>query len=123
MRRSIGEERMSLDNLAELAADKDERNKWVGVFIGVLAVLLAICNVGGANATKDATHANIAASDAWAFFQAKNIRRTATTLAANELELMLAAQPGMSDEVKKRFEDKIKDYRAEAQRFTTDPTK
>src|SRR5439155_7893189 len=103
---------MALDEAAELAAEKDQRNKWVGVFIGVLAVLLAICNVGGANATKDATHANIAASDTWAFFQAKNMRRTATTLAANELELLLAAQPGMPDAVKKRFEDQIKDYRA-----------
>ena len=113
---------MSLDEVAEgAAADKDARNKGVGVFIGVLAVLLAICNVGGANATKDATHSNIAVSDTWAFYQAKNIRRTATTLAANELELMLAAQPGMPDDVKKKFEDKIKDYRAEVQRLTTDP--
>jgi hypothetical protein len=106
-----------------MASQKDERNKWVGVFIGVLAVLLAICNVGGANATKDATHANIAASDTWAFFQAKNIRRNSTTLAVNELELLLAAQPGMPDEVKKKFEDRIKDYRSEIQRLSTDPTK
>jgi hypothetical protein len=115
---------MSLDEIAEqLAGDKDERNKWIGVFIGVLAVLLAICNVGGANATKDATHANIAASDTWAFFQAKNIRRTATTLAANELELLLAAQPGMPDDAKKKFEERINAYRADAQRLTTDPIK
>ena len=59
---------------------KDERNKWVGVYIGVLAVLLAICNVGGANATKDATHSNIAAANTWAFFQAKNIRRNSLGL-------------------------------------------
>jgi hypothetical protein len=114
---------MSLEELAEKSVDKDERNKWVGVFIGVLAVLLAICNVGGANATKDATHANIAASDTWAFFQAKNIRRNNTTLAANELELMLAAQPGMPDDAKQKFETKIREYRAEAQRLTTDPNK
>jgi uncharacterized protein DUF4337 len=114
---------MSLEEVAERAADKDARNKWVGVFIGLLAVLLAICNVGGANATKDATHANIAASDTWSFFQAKNIRRNSTTLAANELELLLAAQPGMPDEVRKKFEDKINDYRAETQRFTTDAAK
>ena len=114
---------MSLEEAAERAADKDARNKWVGVYIGILAVLLAICNVGGANATKDATHANIAASDTWAFFQAKNIRRNATTLAANELELLLAAQSGMPDDAKKKFEDKIRDYRAEAQRLTTDPAK
>jgi hypothetical protein len=114
---------MSEDEASKRAeAEKDARNKWVGVFIGVLAVLLAICNVGGANATKDATHSNIAVSDTWAFYQAKNIRRTATMLAASELELMLAAQPGMPDEVRKKFEDKIKDYRAEVQRLTSDPT-
>ena len=82
---------MSLEEAAERAADKDARNKWVGVFIGVLAVLLAICNVGGANATKDATHANIAASDMWSFYQAKNIRRTATLLAVAALACMLPA--------------------------------
>jgi hypothetical protein len=115
---------MALDEVIErLSEDKEQRNKWIGVFIGVLAVLLAICNVGGANATKDATHANIAASDTWAFYQAKNIRRNSTNLAVNELELLLAAQPGMPEEAKKRFEDKIKEYRAEAQRLTSDPAK
>jgi hypothetical protein len=102
---------------------KDDRSRWVGVYIGVLAVLLAICNVGGANATKDATHSNIAAANTWAFFQAKNIRRNAIGLAADDLELMLAAQPAMPDDVKKRFEEKIKAYRAQYQAFTTDPAK
>src|SRR5215472_11077051 len=115
---------MSLDEVREqLSGEKDTYNKWVGVYIGVLAVLLAICNVGGSNATKDAIEMNIGASDTWAFFQAKNIRRTSTALAANELELMLAAQPGVPDEVKRRFEDKIAEYRTEAQRLTTDPSK
>jgi hypothetical protein len=35
---------MSIDDAIErLRTDKDELNKWVGVYIGVLAVLLAIC--------------------------------------------------------------------------------
>jgi len=115
---------MSLDEVTEqLSSHKDGYNKWVGVYIGVLAVLLAICNVGGSNATKDAIQSNIGASDTWAFFQAKNIRRNSTTLAANELELMLAAQPTIPEEVKRRFEEKIKEYRTEAQRLTSDPAK
>jgi len=114
---------MSLEVTDELSSRKDSRTKWVGVYIGALAVLLAICNVGGANATKDAIQTNIGASDTWAFFQAKNIRRHSTTLAANELELMLAAQPGVPDEVKRRFEEKIEEYRNEAQRLTADPIK
>ena len=95
----------------------------MGVYIGVLAVLLAICNVGGANATKEATHANIAAANTWAFFQAKNIRRNSIGLAADDLELMLAAQPAMPAEVKRRFDEKIKSYRAQYQALTTDPAK
>jgi uncharacterized protein DUF4337 len=115
---------MSLDDVIErLGSDKETYNKWIGVYIGVLAVLLAICNVGGANATKDATHANIAASDSWAFFQAKNIRRNAVALAADELELMLAAQPAMPDDAKRKFEDKIKALRAQYQTLTSDPQK
>jgi hypothetical protein len=102
---------------------KDDRSKWVGVYIGVLAVLLAICNVGGANATKDATHSNIAAANTWAFFQAKNIRRNSIGIAADDLELMLASQPAMPEEARKKFEDKIRSYRAQYQSLTTDPVK
>jgi hypothetical protein len=109
------------DVLDRLKSDKDELNKWVGVYIGVLAVLLAICGVGGANAAKDATRANIEASNTWAFYQAKTIRRTSYTLAADELELMLASEPGMAGPTRKAVEDKIKSHRAEADRLKKDP--
>jgi hypothetical protein len=113
---------MSMEEVIDrLKADKEEMNKWVGVYIGVLAVLLAICNVGGANAAKDATRANIEAANTWAFYQAKNIRRTSFVLAADELELMLAAEPGIAGPAKKAVEDKLKSYRAEADRLKRDP--
>jgi len=115
---------MSLDDAIErLGTGKETYNRWVGVYIGVLAVLLAICNVGGANATKDATHSNIAAANTWAFFQAKNIRRNSIGLAADDLELMLAAMPAMPEEAKRKFEDKIKAYREQYRSLTTDPQK
>src|SRR5258705_11060840 len=115
---------MALDDVVEqLSSDKEERNKWIGVYIGVLAMLLAICGVGGGNATKDATRANIEASNTWAFFQAKNMRRNAIQLAANQLELSLAAQPGMAAEVRKQFEDKINDYRSQVRLLTADPVR
>jgi hypothetical protein len=109
------------DVLDRLKVDKDELNKWVGVYIGVLAVLLAICGVGGANAAKDATRANIEASNTWAFYQAKTIRRTSYTLAADELELMLAGEPGIAGPARKAVEDKLKGHRAEADRLKKDP--
>jgi Domain of unknown function (DUF4337) len=113
---------MSIDDVVErLSSTGEDHNKWVGVYIGLLAVVLAICNVGGANAAKDATRANIEAANTWAFFQAKNIRRTAINMAAEELELQLVAQPSMPAEARQAFQAKIKDYRATAQRLTTDP--
>ena len=112
---------MSMDEVIErLKTDKEEMNRWVGVYIGVLAVLLAICNVLGANAAKDATRANIDASNAWAFYQAKTIRRASFTLAADELDLMLATQPAIAGPAKKAVEDKLKAYRAEADRLKRD---
>jgi len=113
---------MSMEEVIDrLKSDKDELNKWVGVYIGVLAVLLAICNVGGANAAKDATRANIEASNAWGFYQAKTIRRGSFNLAADELELLLATQQGLAAPARKSVEDKLKGYRAEAERLKRDP--
>jgi len=115
---------MSMDEVIDrLRSDTAELKKWVGVYVGVLAVLLAICSVGGANATKDATRANIEAANTWAFYQAKNIRRAATNLAADELELILAAQPGVPAAARQAIQAKINQYSAEAERLTTDPDK
>jgi hypothetical protein len=113
---------MSIDDAVDRLSDsRNERNRWVGVYIGLLAVVLAICNVGGANAAKDAARANLDAANTWAFFQAKNIRRTAITMAADELELQLSAQPSMPPAARQAFEAKIKDYRSTSQKLTTDP--
>ena len=115
---------MALDEAVErLSGDRDERNRWVGVFIGVLAVLLAICGVGGGNAAKDATRTNIEASNTWAFFQAKNIRRHMLNVAADDLGLLLASQPGMPEDAKRKIEEKISAYRAQIQVLTTEPDK
>ena len=115
---------MSLDDAIDrLKSDSDHRNKWVGVYIGVLAVLLAVCSVGGGNATKDATRANIDAANTWAFFQAKNIRRSAIQMSADELDLLLASQPNMPADAKAKFAAKIKDYREQIQKLTSDPVR
>lgn len=112
---------MSMEEVIDrLKSDKDEMNKWVGVYIGVLAVLLAICNVGGANAAKDAVRAMIETSNTWGFYQAKTIRRTSFTLAADELELLLTTQAGITGPARKSVEDKAKGYRAEADRLKRD---
>ncbi|MCB1550274.1 MAG: DUF4337 domain-containing protein [Hyphomicrobiaceae bacterium] len=110
---------MALDDIG--GDDSKGSNKWIGVYIGVLAVLLAICSMGGGNAAKDASRANLDASNLWAFFQAKNIRRTTFILAADEMEALLKTQPGLTEEARKHVEGKIKLYRDTAARYKTEP--
>ena len=83
---------MGWDDLGRMADEENKhfREKWIGVYIGVLAVMLAICSMGGGNAAKEATLKNIAAANTWSFFQAKNMRRHVLRLQADELELRLA---------------------------------
>lgn len=104
-------------------ADRDNarsRDKLIGVYIGMLAVVLAVCSLGGSNADQDATQQSIAASNAWAFFQAKNDRRQALRLHADEFEVMLKATPAMPDDVKKLIEAKIADYKNQDKKLTND---
>jgi hypothetical protein len=103
--------------------DKDVRDKWIGVYIGVLAVLLALCGMGGGNAAKDATRANIEASNTWNFFQAKNIRRDGIRRAVDDLELQLLANPNMPAAAKVVYEKKITEHKAHVVLLTSDPSK
>ncbi len=111
---------MSMSEISDLKATEDNRSKWIGVYVGVLATLLAICGVGGGNASKDATRANIEVTNMWAFFQAKNVRRTVFSLAGEELELMLAVNGTMSPEARQAVQDKIKSYRDTVAAFSSD---
>ena len=114
---------MTMDDVIErLSSDSEARNKWVGVYIGVLAVLLAICAVGGENAAKDATRTNIEASNTWAFFQAKNLRRHNLRVTIDELEIRLT-EPGLSPATREAITKKIAEYKATVQRLTSEPDK
>lgn len=112
---------MSIDDVRDAIAGDSSRDKWIGVWIGVLAVLLAICGVGGGNATKDANRANIDAANTWAFFQAKNIRRHAFEIAADEMELTLQAMPAAPPEARAAIAAKVKSWRTQAHGYKSDP--
>jgi Domain of unknown function (DUF4337) len=111
---------MEASELLEAKPAENRRTKWIGVYVGVLAALLAVCTLGGGNASKDAMRANIDATNLWSFFQAKNIRRSVYTVASDDLELMLKAHPDWPADARATIETKIKDYRATVTRFTSD---
>jgi Domain of unknown function (DUF4337) len=111
---------MSLADTLEERGSK-QRDRLIAVYIGVLAVGLAICSMGGGNATKDAMANSIEAANAWSFFQAKNIRRNDVRLQIDALELRLATEPGLLIPARTAIEDKIKAYRAYEAHLSSEP--
>jgi uncharacterized protein DUF4337 len=110
-------------SLGEISGDgtSKQRERLIAVYIAILAVALSICSVGGGNATKDATARNIEASNAWAFFQAKNIRRNDVRIEINELELRLATDPTLTEAAKTAIQERLKQYREQEARLTSEP--
>ena len=107
------------ENIQE--AKEKPHTRWIGVWIAILAVLLAITGMGGSNSMKDMINANVEVTNYWSFFQAKNIRQTEFRLAADRLEVDLALNPNLPEAAKKQIEDKIKRYKETAARYESDP--
>jgi hypothetical protein len=65
------------------------RNKKVALLIAVIALALAFSETLGKSAQTNALNHQIEASNLWNFFQAKNIRRTSTLIAAEQMKVDL----------------------------------
>ena len=92
-----------------------------GIYVGVIAMLLAIATLGGAEATKEMLNANIHASDTYAFYQAKNIRQTLYQTSTAQLELLAAGAAALSDGDKAKTAALIKRYRETVERYESEP--
>lgn len=112
-----------MEEIAKLGEETNarSRDRWIGVYIGVLAVVLAVAAMGGDNAAKTATAKNIAAANTWSFFQAKNLRRQMVRTQIENLELTLATTPTLDEAGKAALTAKILEYRALEAKLTSDP--
>src|SRR5438552_1407189 len=115
------EDAEAIRDATEGRADNERFRRRAAIAIGVTAMLLAISGLGGGNATKEMLNANIQASDTYAFYQAKNIRQTSNQLAADELDALLLAQPGISDEARSQIQARIDQYKATVARYESEP--
>lgn len=95
--------------------------KLTGIYLGIIAMLLAITTLGGSNATKVMVNANIQASDTYGFYQSKYARQTSYRLAADQLEAQLIGSPALPDAAKAKMQDEIKRWRSTAARYESDP--
>ena len=91
------------------------------VYLGIVAMLLAITALGGSNATKTMLNSNIQASDIYGYYQAKNIRQTVYQLTAELLDSELIALPEMPEAARAKIQDRIQRYRERVDRYESDP--
>ncbi|HUD88953.1 MAG TPA: DUF4337 domain-containing protein [Xanthobacteraceae bacterium] len=94
-------------------------NRKIALVIAVLALFLSFSETLGKGAQNEATTKNIEASDLWAFFQAKDIRRTTLNVAADQTNLLAA---GLTDATAKAAIDKqIETWHQTAEHYESDP--
>jgi hypothetical protein len=94
-------------------------NKRIALIIAILALFLSFSETAGKGAQTEAISKNVESSDLWAFFQAKNIRITQVTTAAEE---MAVSATGAADPAVKAAMDKqIEAWKATAERLKSEP--
>lgn len=104
---------------AEQGEHAEYFNKRIALLIAVWALFLSFSETLGKSAQTEAIDANVKSADTWAFFQAKDIRRTTLNAAADETALLGA---GLTDLAAKAAIDKqIETWRQTAARYDSDP--
>ncbi|MGO8953174.1 MAG: DUF4337 domain-containing protein [Rhodomicrobium sp.] len=96
-----------------------KRDKWVAIYISVLAVLLAFAATGSNDAMKTAQQAGFQVNDQFAFYQAKTIRQSQIKLASDQLELKMLETPNLPEPVLKHLQTSKADYDKEIARLET----
>src|SRR3984893_16472177 len=92
-------------------------NKKIALLIAIMALFLAFSETLGKSANTEAINLNIKASDLWAFFQAKTIRRTTLTTAVEEMKIDALRA---SDAVKPAIAKQVEEWEKTAARYRSD---
>jgi hypothetical protein len=104
---------------AQHAAHEGGNNRKIALIIAVLALFLAFSETFGKSAQTAALNAQIEASNLWAFFQAKNIRRTITLVASDQAKL--DATIATADQHKAALAKQIDTWTKTAERYRSEP--
>jgi uncharacterized protein DUF4337 len=104
---------------AEHAEHASGENRKIALLIAVIALFLALSETLGKGAQTEAISKNVEASNLWAFFQAKSIRRTAVQTAAEQARLTLATTS--DDAARAAIQKQIEDWQKTAARYRSEP--
>jgi hypothetical protein len=104
---------------ADQAKEASHENRNIALLIAVIALCLAFSETLGKGAQTETIAKNVEASNLWAFFQAKSIRRTTVQTAAEQAKLGLGATT--DDATKAAVQKQIEDWQKTAQRYRSEP--
>ena len=104
---------------AEHAEHASTENRKIALLIAVIALCLALSETLGKGAQTESISKNVEASNLWAFFQAKTIRRTSVQTAAEQAKLTLGSIS--DDAVKATVQKQIDDWMKTAARYRSEP--
>jgi len=94
-------------------------NKKIAILISVLALFLAIAETLGKSAQTDSISFNVEASNLWAFYQAKTIRKTTMETAAEQMEVDVKLAKDAA--VRELLEKRVNDWKERAARYESEP--
>jgi hypothetical protein len=104
---------------ADQAKEASNENKRIALLIAVIALCLALSETLGKGAQTESIAKNVEASNLWAFFQAKTIRRTLVQTAADQSRLGLGSFG--DDAAKTAAQKQIEDWQKTAARYRSEP--
>src|SRR4051795_1038340 len=104
---------------AETAEHASGKNRKIALLIAVIALCLALSETLGKGAQTESISKNVEASNLWAFFQAKSIRRTVVQTASDQSKLSLG--PISDATAKAALQKQIDDWQKTAARYRSEP--
>ena len=103
------------DNAKEAAG----KNRKIALLIAVIALCLALSETLGKGAQTESISKNVEASNLWAFFQAKSIRRTVVQATSDQARLSLGVIG--DDAAKAALQKQIDEWHKTAARYRSEP--
>src|SRR5436853_4318791 len=104
---------------ADQAKEASGENRKIALLIAVIALCLALSETLGKGAQTESISKNVEASNLWAFFQAKTIRRTVVQTTAEQARLSLGSIG--DDATKAALQKQIDDWQKTAARYRSEP--
>ncbi|ABD04983.1 conserved hypothetical protein [Rhodopseudomonas palustris HaA2] len=104
---------------AEHAEHASGSNKKIALLIAVIALFLAFSETLGKAAQTESLAKNVEASNLWAFFQAKSIRRTVVQTVSEQARLSMGTVG--DDAAKAGLQKQIEEWQKTAQRYRSEP--